>query len=344
MDTVTIKDIAKMCGVGVSTVSRAINNHPDINQTTKDMIMNVIKDHNYVPNNSARNLKRQDAKCIAVLVKGISNPFFSSMIDIIERETHKRKYSFILQRVEELANELDVAIELVKEKKLRGIIFLGGNFSHNIEKLKLLTVPFVLSTTGMVDDLEKKEGSFVSVDDFKESYKIVDYLCKLGHKDIAIFAASEEDQSIGQLRFAGYEKALMDHGIEVNQDLVYRMNYDTDSYSLKTGYKLGRKFVQEGKSCTAIYAIADSLAIGVCRAIQESGFKIPEDYSIAGFDGIELGGYLTPSLTTLRQPVEDMALATIQILFDVIEESKSHRQIFFDGELLERESTQKLED
>ena len=94
----TIKDIARICGVGVSTVSRAINNHPDINPETKEMVMRVIKEHNYIPNNSARNLKRSDAKAIAVLVKGITNPFFNDMIGIIEQETQRKKYTFILQR------------------------------------------------------------------------------------------------------------------------------------------------------------------------------------------------------------------------------------------------------
>ena len=91
MPEITIKDIAKQCGVGVSTVSRAINNHPDINQETKNMIMEVIKTTGFVPNNSARNLKRIDAKSIAVLVKGITNPLFSDMIKVIEEETQKKK-------------------------------------------------------------------------------------------------------------------------------------------------------------------------------------------------------------------------------------------------------------
>ena len=92
MGNVTIKDIAQICGVGVSTVSRAMNNHPDINQETKDMIMQAIEQNNYVPNNSARNLKRTDAKAIAVLVKGISNPLFNRMIKVIEQVTQKEKY------------------------------------------------------------------------------------------------------------------------------------------------------------------------------------------------------------------------------------------------------------
>lgn len=118
----TIKDIAKICGVGVSTVSRAINNHPDINAETKEKIMNTIKEYGYIPNNSARNLKRVDAKAIAVLVKGISNPFFTDMLKVIEAECNKKHYSLELLHIESDEDEVDVAQKVIKEKRLRGII------------------------------------------------------------------------------------------------------------------------------------------------------------------------------------------------------------------------------
>ena len=103
MDKITIKDIAKICGVGVSTVSRAINNEAGINEETKNKILQAIREYNYIPNNSARNLKRQVSRTIAVLIKGINNPFFSPMITAFEKEIKKRKYTFILQRVDELS-------------------------------------------------------------------------------------------------------------------------------------------------------------------------------------------------------------------------------------------------
>ena len=115
MAEITIKDIAKKCGVGVSTVSRALNNHPDINPETRSMILRVIEETGFIPNNSARNLKRTDAKCIAVLVKGITNPFFSNMIRIIEEETQRNKYALVLRHVEAQEDEMDVALELEKE-------------------------------------------------------------------------------------------------------------------------------------------------------------------------------------------------------------------------------------
>ena len=140
MANLTIKDIARICGVGISTVSRAINDDPGINQNTRKRILKVIKEYNYVPNNSARNLKRTDAKAIAVLVKGISNPLFNRMIKVIEQITQKEKYELVLQHVDDNQDEVTVAIELEKEKRLRGIVFLGGYFSHSEEKLKQIGV------------------------------------------------------------------------------------------------------------------------------------------------------------------------------------------------------------
>jgi LacI family transcriptional regulator len=339
MEAVTIKDIARLCGVGVSTVSRAINNHPDINEETKTMIMQIIKEHNYIPNNSARNLKRSDADAIAVLIKGITNPFFTNMIKTFEKEIKKNKYSFILQRVESKEDEIDVAIELIKEKKLKGIVFLGGYFSHPEEKLKQLKVPFVLSTIGTTQKLDESICSSVSVDDYIESYKIVDYLCKLGHKKIAILAACKDDESIGKLRLDGYIDALRENNIDISNNLIRFTKEGIDGYSIENGYSITEELLASEQKFTAIYAICDSVAIGACKAIFDAGKKIPEDYSVAGFDGLDIAHYYNPSITTIKQPVEEMAEETIRILFDVINKKKSAQHKTFQGELVIGQST-----
>lgn len=342
METITIKDIAKLCGVGVSTVSRAMNNHPDINEETKAMIMKVIKEHNYIPNNSARNLKRSDSKTIAVLIKGITNPFFNSIIKTFEEEIKKKKYSFILQHVEDKEDEIDVATELVKEKKLKGIVFLGGHFSHSDEKMRQLKAPFVLSTIGSTQKINKTICSSVSVDDFKESYKMVEYLCKLGHKKIAIITASMDDESIGNLRLNGYLSALKDNNIQVNNKLIRFMKDDIDSYSMKNGYYVTKELIESGEEFSAIYAICDTVAIGACKAIFDSGKKVPDDYSVAGFDGIDMSHYYNPSITTIKQPVEDMAVETIKILFDLINNKDLAQHKIFQGELIVGQSTRRI--
>lgn len=339
MEAITIKDIAKLCGVGVSTVSRAINNHPDINEKTKVMIMQVIKENNYIPNNSARNLKRIDCNAIAVLIKGITNPFFSNMIKIFEREIKKKGYFFVVQPVDNKENEIDVAIELIKEKKLKGIIFLGGHFSHSNEKLKLLKVPFILSTIGTIQKLDKTICSSVSLDDVKESYRIVDYLCKIGHSKIAIITAPIVEKSIGNLRLNGYISALRDNGIEIKKNLIRFMKDEIESYSIENGYVITKELLESGEDFTAVYGICDSIAIGACKAIFDKHKTVPQDYSVVGFDGLDIAKYYNPSITTIRQPVEEMAEETIKILFDAIDKKTSSQHRIFQGELLVGQST-----
>lgn len=341
MPEITIKDIAKQCGVGISTVSRAINNHPDINPETKEMIMRVIQENGFVPNNSARNLKRTDAKCIAVLVKGITNPFFANMIKIIEEETQKKNYSMVLKHVEYYEDEVDVALQLEKEKRLRGIIFLGGIFAHSDEKISNLRIPYIFLTIGnaVPKNISKISYSNISVDDRKESYRMTDYLIGLGHKNIAIITAESEIRSIGQLRLQGYKEALESKAIPVKEELIRTVVEDIEHYSMENGYLTTKKLLEEKVPFTAIYATSDSLAVGASRALTEAGYRIPEDVSVTGFDGIDLGKYYNPSITTMKQPIEEMAYATIKLLFDIIAGRKKHEHIVFEAELLERESS-----
>lgn len=341
MPEITIKDIAKKCGVGISTVSRAINNHPDINPETKNMIINVIKETGFVPNNSARNLKRIDARSIAVLVKGITNPLFSDMIKVIEEETQKKKYSLVLKHVEYYEDEVDVALELIKEKRLRGIIFLGGYFFHSEEKLEKLTVPYIFSTisTAVSENINRALYSSIAVDDRQESYEMTKHLIELGHRDIAILSAESEINSIGQLRLEGYQDALKEKGIPLNTNLIRSVEDEIEHYSMENGYATAKKLIESGEKFTAIFATADMLAVGACRALLEAGKKIPEDVSVAGYDGIDVGKYYNPAITTIKQPVKEMANTTIKLLFDIIAGRKSYEHIIFPANLVVREST-----
>lgn len=343
MKAITIKDIAKQCGVGISTVSRAINNHPDINEETRNMIMEVVKKSNFIPNNSARNLKLSDTKTIAVLIKGIDNPFFQNMIRVFEEEIQRQKYTFILHRVDSNQDEVEVALELIKEKRLKGIVFLGGSFSHQEEKLKEITVPFVLSTIAITSNVDKNLYSSVSVDDIYESKKIVDYLYKNGHKKIAILAYDSSDLSISKLREEGYRNSLTSNNIPINENLIRYTWDNSNGYTMENGYNLMKELLELGEEFTAVYAISDSMAIGACKAILEYGKKIPEDYSVVGFDGLDITYYYNPSITTMRQPVEEMAKETTKILFDLINDKTKNKHKVFEGELILRESVSRLD-
>ncbi len=340
----TIKDIAKICGVGVSTVSRAINNHPDINPETKQKILDTIQEYSYVPNDSARNLKRSDAKAIAVLIKGISNSFFTNMIQVIEKECKRKNYIMQLSHVEADEDEVNVAQKVVKEKRLRGIIFLGGLFSHSEEKLSKLNVPFVFSTVGSIpENISRNLYSSISVDDRLESAKMVEYLINSGHIRIAILVAEAQEQSISKLRLEGYYDTLKAHNIAIDPNLICHTNDALSHFSMENGYLSTKKLLARGESFTALYAVSDSLAIGALRALHEAGLRVPEDISLAGYDGIGMTNYIVPSLTTIRQPVEKMAKDTTKLLFDIISGKREHQHITYPAELVIRESTRQRE-
>ncbi len=340
MDQITIRDIAKLSGLSVSTVSRAINNHPDINEKTRAKVMNTIKEYHYVPNNSARNLKRSETNTIAVLIKGISNTLFTDMIEVLEREISQKKYSFILQHVEEFEDEAEVALQLEKEKRLKGIIFLGGVIDRQDERLRRLSVPFVFSTVEPVD--EENEYASVSVDDVKESRRMVDYLCDCGHTRIALLAAGQKDVSVGMRRQKGYMESLENHGIPCDDSLIFWTREGLPTFSMESGYQLTKELLESGRDFTCIYAISDNIAIGACKALFDAGKRIPEDYSVAGFDGLPLSTYYEPSITTVRQPCQEMAKATVDLLFDLMKEKTVEKKQIFEAELVIGKSTRTL--
>ena len=339
MEEITIKDIARICGVGVSTVSRAINNHPDINPETKEMIMRVIKENNYVPNNSARNLKRQDAKAIAVLVKGINNSFFSQMIKVLEEEIKEKSYAMVLQHVDYDEDEVEVALKLVKEKRLRGIIFLGGRSDYSPEEVSLLGVPYVCcSYTNSYGTLPPESYSSVSIADEQEAYRAVSELYQNGHRRIAVLTAAPDDSSISQLRYLGYQRALRDFGLtEHPEDLIC-----AEDFTIANAYAAMQKRLRSPADFTAVFAIADDMAIGAMRALRESGRSIPEDCSVIAIDGISVSEYIHPMLTTLCQPMTAMGKASVEILLDIIEGRGVHRHVTLPTALREGASVRQL--
>ncbi len=342
MEQITIKEIAQLCGVGVSTVSRAINNHPDINEETRKKILDTIQQYNYIPNNSARNLKRTESKTIAVLVKGISNPFFGTVIELIEREIIRHRYTFYLQQVEEQEDEVEVAIRLEKEKRLKGIVFLGGMYQHPAERLKMLTVPSVVVTVDMRLPEDIEHCCAVSVDDEAESYRMVDYLCRSGYRRIAIATPQPGDCSVGDARLSGYRRALKAHGIEVKEERIQSMVRDSQTYTIRNGYEVTRKLLQRTRDMDCLYCVADTLAVGASRAIMDAGLRIPEDIAVAGFDGTDLAAYYHPSITTICQPREEMAAKAAEMLFDMIHHrTVAQKKIIFEAQLREGESTKK---
>ena len=331
--SVTIRDIARICGVGVSTVSRAVNGHTDINKETRERILEAVKRYNYVPNNSARNLKKLDTRTIALLIKGIENPFFARMLKTFEEETKNNGYSLVVQHVDEFTDEADVAEKLVQERRLNGLIFLGGCTSHVQNKLDHIEVPFVISTIGIANPEEAKRYAQVSVDDIREGKRAVDYLIDNGHGRIAILAASSLDDSVGKLRLLGYGRALKEHGIPIIPELIVSAALPENPYSYENGYKTARKLLNSGETFTAVFALSDTMAVGAAKAFLEAGKRIPEDISLLVGDSEFSNPVNTIPLTAMRMPYEKIAECCCSVVRKRIPST-----LEIEYEIMERES------
>ena len=333
-----IRDIANLAGVGVSTVSRVINNKPDVNEETREKVLEVIKKTKFVPNNNARNLKKNNTNSIGVLVKGVFNPFFTEMIDVISKEVSKSSYTMILQHHDySKKSEIDNLISFIKDKKLQGLICLGGNFIDiNDELFEKVKIPVVLTSVNTTYDRRHINFSTVGIENDKASYISTRYLISIGHKNIAIIIGDVNDYGISGLRMKGYIEALRDNNIVYNENYVAIGNYNSEG-----AYKATIELLKRSKEITAIFAISDVMAIGCAKAVSDMGLVIGKDISIIGFDGMDVSKFYIPSITTTVQPKEEMAKVSINLLMKLINKEESHKHILLNTYLVKRQSCNK---
>ena len=210
----TIKDIAKLSGVGVSTVSRVLNDRPDVSEESRRRVLEVIAEHNYLPNNSARSLVRTKSDTVGLVVRGVQNPFYTDIIRAIEHKLDLAGYTMVMRQIASGDDEVKCGAVMEREKRLQGLIFLGGRSDYSPAELALLNVPFVCCTyTNAYGTLDPSKYSSVSIADEQEAYRAVMELAKKGHRRIAALTADPDDSSISQLRYSGYARALRELGI-----------------------------------------------------------------------------------------------------------------------------------
>ncbi|NLK94235.1 MAG: LacI family transcriptional regulator [Clostridiales bacterium] len=330
-----IRDIAKLSGVGVSTVSRVINNHQDVKESTREKVMKVIKESNYIPNNSARMLKQNNTNNIGLLVKGVFNPLFSEMTSIIGNIINESKYTMILEQNDyNFGDDMDTLQSFIKEKRLQGVICLGGNFETvKKERLEALEVPVVLTSVNTLFGKDDDGYSSVGIDNLESAYKATNYLIELGHKRILVIIGDENDLGISWSRLKGYKKALENSNI-----LFETENMLIGDYNSRTAYRVMSKALNSRKDFTAVFAISDVMAIGAAKAISDKGLIVGKDISLIGFDGMDVSEFYNPGITTISQPKKEIAEKSAKLLLGLLNGKEKNQHIILDTKLLIRES------
>ena len=312
----TIKDIAKACGVGVSTVSRVLNNRPDVSPEVRARVLSVVEATGYIPNNSARDLGRSRSDAIGVVVRGMGNLFFSQVLDTLTQEIDRAGYTMILRFIDSDADEVKEGAVLEREKKLRGLIFLGGRFDYSPAELSSIGVPYVCcSFTNSFGTLPEDAYASVCIDDFRTAYLAVEKLISRGHRRIAALVPSCSDHSISELRYDGYCAALRANGIEPDPALIAECG---GCFTLPESYEGMKRLLESEADFSAVFVLSDTTAIAAIKALEDAGKKVPEDVSVIAIDGIDVSAYTTPTLSTMVQPAGEMGRESVELLLEVL--------------------------
>lgn len=313
---VTIRDVAQQCGVSVSTVSRVINDHPDVSERVRRRVHVAIDELSYVPNKAAQDLVHPQGDSIGVIVRGADNPFYVPIVRAIEEVCELAGYAMVMCQLSDDADEVGQAAALVKSKRLKGVILLGGHFDYDASTGAVIGVPFACCTfTNCFGSLDRGTYSSVSIDDVAEAERATQLLLDTGHRTIALLTPATDDQSISELRYKGFRSALGKAKVPLDEGLVL----ETGSFSMASAYGATAGLVGRRRDVTAIFAISDAMALAAMKALAEAGRRVPEDVSLVAIDGLEVSLYSVPTLTTLVQPTQTMGERAAQILIDQIE-------------------------
>ena len=334
MSAVTIKDLASHLGVSISTISRALRNHPDISVETKSLVMNVAKELGYQPNIVARNLKAKYSSQIGIIVPEIIHDFFSKAISGIEDVAYNEGFSVIISQSNEDQEREKFNASSLYHHRVAGLIVSLSQTTQNIDHfIDLLEKGVKIVFFDRV--YEGSEVYQVVIDDYQASYNSIKYLLSKGYKNI-VHLAGPQILLNAKDRFLGYRDAIIDHGISYDEELVvFGGMHEND------GINEINKLIQKGVKFDAIFAVNDPVAIGVLAELKKQGYKIPEEVAVIGFSNNPITGYVTPSLTTVEQPAYQMGEKAAEILISLIrgeENSNLPKKIILPTRLIIRDS------
>jgi len=337
IELLTIKDIAKKAGVSTATVSKVMNGYDDIGEETKLKVQRIIKENNYRPNANAQSLRTKKSFLVGLFFKdhqdsGLKHPFFRGIISGMEDTLIENNYDMILFAAnwEDQFSYLDKC----QFRNVDGAVLMG--VPKNDPKLPELIeagIPLVFIDV----DIEDKRVSYIISDNIDGAKKAVRHLAELGHEKIAIITG-EAITVPTQMRLKGYREEMEAQNASINEDWIIEGRFSVDG-----GYEAMQKLLKIEDRPTAIFCQGDEIAIGAMKAIKEAGLKVPDDFSIVGFDDIEISQYLNPALTTIRQQKEEMGIEAADMIIKLInhKEEKVEPEVI-KTKLIERSTTKKL--
>ena len=330
----TIKDVAAMAGVSISTVSRALSGKTYVEEETKARVMDAVEKLHYQPNLIARGLKEKKTHMIAVMIPALDSLYYAALTQSIEQYAAEAGYSVLFSNSQNDPEKERKSIEILKTRLVDGIICLtiDDHIEHVLKMRTSENLPIVLLNRDIKENI-----SSASIDMEYGSYLMTEYLLKHGHRKIAgVFENLEKQRH--RRRYRGYMHAMQDYYVEINGDYVL-----SNATEVEDTYHKAKALFSREDHPTAVFVSEEMMVLGVYRAIAECGLSIPEDVSVVGFDNIYTAEYMYPALTTYDSMVEEVSRKSVEILLKEIEEGGDTQKIVMRGDVIERESVRSLD-
>ncbi len=304
----TIKDIARLSGCGVATVSRVLNNHPDVSGETRQRVLAVVEENGFQPNNNAKRLKQQAGNSVLILVKGTQNMLFAGLVERLQALLGENDQDASVHYLDEDGDEVGYALRLCRERKPPGILFLGGDLDRFRQGFGAITVPCVL-LTNTAQGLGFGNLSSLTTDDRVAAAQVIGFLAEKGHRHIGVLGGNWACSQISYRRLLGCRERMEQLGLPFEETQC-----EPCRYSMADAYEAARRLLGRCPELTAIFAMSDVMATGAIRAIRDLGRRVPEDVSVVGYDGVPISDYLVPRLATVRQDTQLLAQRGVELL------------------------------
>lgn len=329
--TVTIYDVAREAGVSMATVSRVVNNNPNVKPQTRKKVFEAIERLGYRPNAVARGLASKKTTTVGVVIPDISDAIVAEVARGIEDIANMYHYNIILSNADKKKDKEIRVINTLLEKQVDGLLFMGGVITDDhIDAFSTTSVPVVLC--GTVD--EGKKIPSVNIDHEQAAYDAVKLLIDHGHRNIAMISGTLEDPVSGYARYMGCKRAMEDSGLTLPETKVRVGNYRYES-----GIEAMKYFLELADRPTAIFAATDEMAIGAIHTIQDHGLRVPEDISVISIDNIRMASMVRPQLTTVAQPMYDIGAVSMRLLTKLMnKEQVEDTQYILPHEIIKRNS------